>query len=206
MSDLESTLSKLNARDLLRVNVVGLSGSGKSTIARRLGDALQVAYVEMDSLFHGPNWTEPTEADFRERISDAISGDRWVLDGNYHSKTHDLKWERATSIVWVNTPFARNIYQSTSRAIQRAWTQVELWPGTGNRESFRKSFFSSQSVILWALANYRRIQQRYSSVREDQAWAHICFIELRSRRDAERFVDRARQLTQMASLSASDCG
>lgn len=204
MSDLESTLLKLKARDLLRVNVVGLSGSGKSTIARRLGDALQVQYLEMDSFFHGPNWTEPKEADFRKRIADAISGDRWVLDGNYHSKTHDLKWERATTIVWVNTPFARNIYQSTSRAIQRAWTQQELWPGTGNRESFRKSFFSRQSIVLWALTNYHRIQQRYSSIREDQAWAHICFIELRGRRDADSFIDRAKQLTRMKSLAATD--
>ena len=69
----------------------GLSGSGKSTIARRLGRALQIDYVEMDRLFHGPNWTEPSESVFRERITNAISGDRWVLDGNYHSKTYDLK-------------------------------------------------------------------------------------------------------------------
>ena len=204
MPDLESTLSRLEARDLLRVNVVGLSGSGKSTIARRLGDALQAPHIEMDSLFHGPNWTEPSEADFRKRISRAISGDRWVLDGNYHSKTHDLKWERATSIVWVNTPFAQNIWQSTTRAIQRAWTQEELWPGTGNRESFRKSFFSGQSIILWALTNYRRIQQRYSSIRVDQTWTHIRFIELRCRQDAENFIDRAEQLMQMAFPTSAD--
>jgi len=204
MSDLDSTLSKVKAQDLRRVNVVGLSGSGKSTIARRLGDALQVPYLEMDRLFHGPNWTEPNEAEFRERISRAISGDRWVLDGNYHSKTQDLKRERATSIVWVNTPFARNIFQSTSRAVHRAWTQEELWPGTGNRESFRKSFFSRHSIILWALTNYGKVQRRYSSIRDDQAWAHICFIELRDRREAESFIDHAKRLRQMTSLAGSD--
>ena len=196
MPDLESTLAELTLIDLMRVNVVGLSGSGKSTIARRLGEALKIEYVEMDRLFHGPNWTEPSAIIFRERIANAISGDRWVLDGNYHSKTYDLKWDRATSIVWVNTPFARNIWQSTTRAIQRAWTQEELWPGTGNRETFRKSFFSSQSIILWALTNYRKVQRRYSSIRNDQEYAHIRFIELRHRQDAEDLVNRARELIQ----------
>lgn len=198
MPDLASKLSRLSTSDLKRVNVIGLSGSGKSTIARRLGDALRVSHIEMDSLFHGPNWTELNEDDFRKRVSNEISGDRWVLDGNYHSKTHDLKWERATLIVWVNTPFARNMWQSTTRAIQRAWTQEEIWPGTGNRESFRKSFFSTESVVLWALTNYSRIQKRYSAVRDDPSMSHICFIELRNRKDADAFVRRAAELTQAA--------
>ena len=204
MPEFESTLASLNARDLLRVNVVGLSGSGKSTIARRLADAMRVEYLEMDRLFHGPNWTEPADTEFRKKVSEAVAGERWVLDGNYHSKTHDLKWARATSIVWVNTPFARNMLQSTSRAIQRAWTQEEIWPGTGNRESFRKSFFSSQSIILWALTNYHGVQRRYSSIRAEKAWKHLCFVELRSRQDAELFVRRATELTEMTSTTEPD--
>ena len=194
MPDLQSTLAGLNAQDLMRVNVVGLSGSGKSTFARRLSNALKAEYIEMDSLFHGPDWTEPEVEEFRERISNAISGDRWVLDGNYHSKTHDLKWERASAIIWINTPFMRNMWQSTSRALRRAWTQEELWPGTENRESFRKSFFSSDSIILWALFNYRRIQRRYNSVRNAGEWSNICFIELRSHADADTFINRAGEL------------
>ena len=200
MADFESTLDSLAAEDLARINVVGLSGSGKSTIARRLANALRAEYIEMDRLFHGPNWTEANENDFRERVADAIAPDRWVLDGNYHSKTHDLKWARATSIVWVNTPFARNMLQSTSRAIQRAWTQKELWPGTGNRETFRKTFLSRQSILLWALTNYRKIQRRYSSVQSDPKWSPVRFVELRTRQEGERLVDRATRLTHSSSI------
>ncbi len=194
MPDLESTLAELTIADLQRINVVGLSGSGKSTIARRLAEALQTDYVEMDRLFHGPNWTEATAEVFRERITKAISSDRWVLDGNYHSKTYDLKWARATSIVWVNTSFTRNIWQSTTRAIQRAWTQQELWPDTGNRETFRKTFLSRQSIILWAFASYHNVQRRYQSIREAETWEHIRFIELRTRKDGEDLLARSRQL------------
>lgn len=204
MSQFESTLLKIEASDLLRVNVVGLSGSGKSTLARHLSDVLRAEYVEMDRLYHGPNWTEPTRTEFRERIAHVIQGDRWVLDGNYHGKTFDLKWERATLIVWVNTPFFKNMWRSTRRAIQRAWTQEEIWPGTGNRESFRMSFFSRDSVVLWALTNYRKIQQRYSAVRTDPEWAHIRFIELRRQQDIVKFVDHVKRVKSLVAPTTDD--
>ncbi len=190
----KNTLTDLKLSDLLRVNVVGLSGSGKSTFARRLSEVLHQEYIEMDRLFHGPNWTELGEEEFRNRISKAISGEQWILDGNYHSKTQDLKWKRTTSIVWINTPFLRNIRQSTTRAFQRAWTKEELWPGTGNRETFRKTFFSSKSIILWALMNYRRIQRRYSALRHEASTEKTCFLELRSCEDAEILINCAAQL------------
>jgi adenylate kinase family enzyme len=39
-----------------RVNVKGSSGSGKSTFARELAAKLDLPYVELDALHHGPNW------------------------------------------------------------------------------------------------------------------------------------------------------
>lgn len=192
--EIDSTNLNLEADHFQRVNVVGLSGSGKSTFARLFSDILQSDYIEMDRLFHGPDWTEPDESEFRNRISIAISGERWVLDGNYHSKTHDLKWNRATLIIWINTPFARNVWQSTSRSLKRAWTKEELWPGTGNHETFRRNLFSTQSMILWVLCNYHRIQHRYKEIREDPKWSHIPFIEIRGKRDAEDLINLAEGL------------
>lgn len=181
----------IRSDDLLRVNVVGNSGSGKSTFARQLATALGTKYVEMDCLFHGPNWKEPEVEVFRERIREALTGERWVLDGNYHSKTCDLKWDRATTIVWVDTPFVRNMWQSFRRAIRRAWTQQELWPGTGNRETFRKSFLSRDSIILWALNSHYPLRKRYQAVRDDPKWEHIRFVQLRGKSDAARLLEIA---------------
>lgn len=40
-----------------KIAVAGGAGAGKSTLARRLSEILDLPYVEMDSLYHGPNWT-----------------------------------------------------------------------------------------------------------------------------------------------------
>jgi len=41
-----------------RINVVGTSGSGKTTVARRAAEALGVPFVELDALHWEPGWQE----------------------------------------------------------------------------------------------------------------------------------------------------
>jgi len=53
---------------LRRVNVKGISGSGKSTFAAELAQRLDRPYIELDALHHGPNWSEPTAEEFRAKV------------------------------------------------------------------------------------------------------------------------------------------
>lgn len=66
-----------------RIVVLGVTGSGKSTLARDLAQRLGAPTVELDALNWEPNWTVASSDVFRERVREATSGDRWVIDGNY---------------------------------------------------------------------------------------------------------------------------
>lgn len=70
----------------MRVSVVGSSGSGKSTVARRLADILGVPYIELDAIHWRPGWVEEEPDVFVDRVREATRGDAWVIDGNYQSK------------------------------------------------------------------------------------------------------------------------
>ena len=76
----------------MRVNVKGISGSGKSTFSRELADRLGVPYLEIDAIHHGPNWTEASAEELQARIRKfmARARDGWVIDGNYARKIGDL--------------------------------------------------------------------------------------------------------------------
>ncbi len=191
LGDARVSFDGLTSEELCRVNVVGVSGSGKSTLARRLGSALDSPVVELDRLYWGPDWTPVGNDEFRQRISRQLAGERWIVDGNYHTKCHDLKWQQATAIVWVDLPFLLTMRQAVGRAVRRAWSQQEIWPGTGNRESFRQSFFSHDSVVLWTATSYRRIRKRYAAVAADPQYDHIRMLRLRTREDMENLVTAA---------------
>ncbi len=170
-----------------RINVIGVSGSGKSTFAKRLSALTGIRHVEMDALFWKPGWTGTGDDEFLAKLEQALEGDEWILDGNY-SRTQPVKWQRATMVVWVDYPFHRTLWQAVRRAFGRASTKEEIWPGTGNRESFRKSFFSKDSIIWWTITSYGRQRERYPKAMVDPAWRHLRFVRLQSPSAADAFL------------------
>lgn len=86
-----------------RIAVIGRSGGGKSTLARRLGAKLGYPVVHLDVLYWQPGWTPSETEDFRHRLGEALSGDTWISDGNYNNKGR-LHFERADTIIWVDQP------------------------------------------------------------------------------------------------------
>jgi adenylate kinase family enzyme len=88
-------------RHLDRVAVIGTTGSGKTTFARRLAAVLAAPHVELDALYWGPGWTRC--GSFLQDVRDAIQQPRWVVDGNY-STVRDVVWRRCTAIVWSTIP------------------------------------------------------------------------------------------------------
>ncbi|MFK7914753.1 MAG: hypothetical protein AB8B93_12630, partial [Pseudomonadales bacterium] len=131
----QTTLADL--RRYQRFNIVGTSGCGKSAFSRRLGERLDLPHIEMDQLFWKADWTEPADAEFFEKLDQAIGGDHWVLDGNY-TRTIPIKWPRTELVVWLDMPFRTTLARVTSRSFKRALFGVELWPDTGNVETFKR--------------------------------------------------------------------
>ncbi len=171
-----------------KINVIGTTGSGKSQFSVRLAKTLNFRYIEMDRVYWKPNWSEPTTEEFLNSLENELCYESWVLDGNY-SRTNDLKWSKADTVIWLNYSYIRTLYQILKRSILRATFKQELWPNTGNKESYRK-LFSKESIVLWFFKNYSRNTKRYPELFKSKKYGKINFIILNSPKEANDFLQK----------------
>jgi adenylate kinase family enzyme len=172
-----------------RYVVVGTSGSGKTTFARELASIVDGCHVELDALHWGPNWTPRTTPEFEAGVRARTTGERWVADGNYSAVRH-VVWARATDIVWLN--FGRTVVFSRviRRTLRRGATRQELW--SGNRESLRMALFSKESILLWSFNTFAKNRVKFAAARDSGEHPHLRWHELRTPREARRFLQSAR--------------
>jgi len=170
-----------------RVSVVGNSGSGKSTLARGLAARLGVPFLELDSVYHQPGWEPLAEGEFQRLVTERVSADGWVVDGNY-SAVRAIVWARADTVVWLDPPRRTVMRQVAWRTVSRAVTRRELW--NGNREPLSNflSWDPERSVISWAWHSHAKYRDRYRAAATDPANAHLTFIRLASHKDMTRFL------------------
>jgi adenylate kinase family enzyme len=154
-----------------------MSGSGKTTLAAEMARRLGAPHVELDALHWGPNWTLPTVEGFREKVAGALSGERWVTDGNY-SAVRDLVWGRAEMLIWLDYSLPVIMAQLVRRTLRRCLTREELW--NGNRERLWEFLFTRESLWWWVLRTYRKRRRQFPELLALPEHAHLRVIRLRS--------------------------
>lgn len=175
----------------MRVAVVGSSGSGKSTFAKRLAEAAGVPHVELDAINWQAGWRDLATHDldtFIARVDEVVAGEAWVTDGNY-SKVLPRILARATDIVWLDYGRSVIMPRVLKRSFIRSWTRKEVWPGTGNVETWR-NWLSPEHPIRWAWDVFEKRRARYQEAFYSPRLAHLTVHRLRHPREAEPLIRR----------------
>jgi adenylate kinase family enzyme len=86
-----------------RILVIGSGGAGKSTIATRLGELLDLEVNHLDKFYWRPGWVETPPDEWLEIVTELINRDSWIIDGNYGG-TLELRIQRCDTIVFLDMP------------------------------------------------------------------------------------------------------
>jgi len=167
----------------MRIGVIGPTGSGKTWLSEQLASALALRHVEIDALYHGPQWEPATVDELRERVAEATDGDDWVSDGTYHQMIGELVFERVQTVAWLDLPVRLVIWRLLRRTYLRKKHGTELWHG--NREG---PWRESLRFLIWpafkrAFENRRQLPALFAR------HPHIRVHRLRSDRAVRSFVD-----------------
>lgn len=166
-----------------RIVVIGTSCSGKSTLSKRISQNLSIPHYELDNYYWESNWTSITEDKFIQIVKDFTSKNNWVICGNY-SAVRDIIWDKSTDIVWIDYPFYLVFYRAIKRSIIRAYKKEKVC--NGNVESFKKTFMTKDSIILWVLNTYFKRKKEYRSLLLEVKGKRI--HQLKNQKATDKFV------------------
>jgi adenylate kinase family enzyme len=176
-----------------RVLVMGSSGSGKSTFARRLSDITGLPFVSLDALYWKPGWVASDNAEFGQRIEEVVRQSRWIMDGNFtRHGAGEARRVSSDTVIWFDLP-RRTCVLGIMKRIARSYGRVRPEMAEGCPERLDFEFFR----YVWT---YRRLQRPkllayFQGLRADQSL--VCFT---ARTQADEYLRNAARKHQSASI------
>jgi adenylate kinase family enzyme len=107
-----------------RVVILGPGASGKSTLARQLGEITGLRVIELDKLFWQPGLVE-TPRDQCMALQQKLVGENdWIMDGDLGPyDAVEVRLQVADTIIFLDFSFVRCAW----RAIKRSRERMDFW-------------------------------------------------------------------------------
>lgn len=162
-----------------KIMLIGSGGSGKSTVARKLGEKLNINVYHLDALFWKPGWIGVPKDEQRKMQHDLVEKEEWIIDGNYGG-TMDIRLHAADTIIFLDMPRTICMYRAFRRMVKyRNRARPDMAEGCEERFDFE--FFK----WIWSYPKTKRpeIINRLEQLSDDQ---HV--VILRSSKEVQQFI------------------
>ena len=108
--------------------MIGNSGGGKSTLARRLSSAGKCGHVEIDSLMWRLGWQLTPAEIYNAKHARLIAEENWIIEGLGRRESIPARLARATDIVLVDMPLWMHFWLAAERQIRWSTGTIENPP------------------------------------------------------------------------------
>ncbi len=119
----------------LKILIIGNGGTGKSTLANKLGTELNIPVTHLDLLSWKDGFTPVPEEDFKRELSERFKRERMIIEGwAFQSTMHDrLLW--ADVIIYLKYPLEYCLNSVFNRNKEFNNKSYSYDPFTGDREA-----------------------------------------------------------------------
>lgn len=116
-----------------RILIIGISGTGKTTLARKLSGFLKIPITYYDEFVWEENWKEVNEKIVEKKLEEVIKREKWIIEG-FISPAAQSKLKNADLILYLD--YSR--FRATLGGLKRWWQyrgkiRPEMAPGCVER-------------------------------------------------------------------------
>lgn len=160
-----------------RIAIVGCGGSGKSHLARGLGEVLGITPVHLDACYYARDWHPLDQDAFAAVQRKLVAAPRWIIDGNY-AATLPIRLRAADTVLLLDLPGWTCLLGIAQRQLRHGGGQH---PAGGEYNRITRDFARY-------IAGYRRAMapRVRALIAEHADGAQV--VVLRSRRAARRYL------------------
>lgn len=107
-----------------RVVIIGPGASGKSTLARQLGEITGLRVIELDKVFWQPGLVETPRDHWVELQQKLVRENQWIMDGDLGpNDTIEVRLRAADTIIFLDFSIVRCAW----RAVRRSRERSDFW-------------------------------------------------------------------------------
>ncbi len=134
-----------------KIIIIGSPGAGKSTFARALRDKLNLSLFYLDMIWHKPDKSNISRAEFDKKLMKILNKDSFIIDGNY-IRTLKMRLDFCDTVFFLDLP-AKVCLSGAMQRIGKPredmpWTEDEFDGEFGN---FIKAFPKEVTPIIYNL-------------------------------------------------------
>ena len=160
-----------------RIAIVGCGGSGKSHLARELGQLLGITPVHLDGIYYDRDWQPLDQKHFAARQRELVTGPRWIIDGNY-ATTLPIRLGAADTVVFLDFPARTCLLGLAGRRLRH---------GRGQHGAIGVYDRITWGFVRYIIGYRRRMAPRVRELIAIHA-THAEVVVLRSRRTVRRYL------------------
>lgn len=130
-----------------KIAIIGAGGTGKSTLAKELGEILKLPVYHLDTLYWKSGWVKTPSEEWEKVMEKLVSKNQWIIDGSYE-KSLDIRLKQADTVIFLDYPTYISLFRFIKRYLKyRGKSRPDISDGCEERLDLK--------FISWII-NYRK--------------------------------------------------